>query len=159
MVEKCDMGGALIKLYDDGKSGFVFRKNKAKSIKKQYTVFVTSLMGTLNTLAGKSVRIRDYLSKGTCEHDSGIVEGWKTMSDGELREIHRRENTKIGEDLPKSRATSGADLNPNHDHLNGAASVPSFRQDRMKDNLRLILNGVKLTPTSSEEKYMFSASA
>lgn len=85
----------LIALFNDAKSGFAFDETKA--FNKPYTVFVTQLCWTIKELAKDSERIESMLQG---------VEGWKELVEGKLEEIHKRENTKIGEDV-KQRVGRG----------------------------------------------------
>ena len=68
---------------------------------------MTNLCTMLNTLAQHQEPLAAYL-KGTSSllFNLSDVPGWTEFTEGELREIRRREDTKLGESVKKDTATS-----------------------------------------------------
>ena len=89
IVTKSNIAPKLLELYKEGRKGFVFKDGK-KQLNKQYIVFVTSLCGTLNNIARISSSISEHLKQ---------IPYWKEFTENELKEIQKRENTRIGESI------------------------------------------------------------
>ena len=85
-IEDCILGipERLLSLYYNGKKGFEFTKEK--QLNKPYTIFVTQLCWIIKELALRSNKIHDYLIS---------ITGWKDFVEGDLTEIHYRENTML----------------------------------------------------------------